>query len=632
MKKNFVIYAILTLSIALALFAFRPLKHAQAATQVTNYIVTRTDDPPPGNCQAGDCSLREAILAANANPGLDYIGLTIDATYGLSIPPNGINNANTGDLNITDDLNFYYPGMICLGGICQATIKGVTGWLDRILSLENNAEVHMFGLTIKDGSTFGSGGGVFIFPGSSLYLSSCTIYHNAADGLGGGIYNAGTLALSNSYILGNYAGNGGGIYNEVNAHLTVSTPSYIMSNTVVGNGDGGGLWISNPADAQLSKLTVQQNHADGGWGGGLFYQSTGQDLQLTHSNVLSNTATDGGGIFLGGGSLTVQTVTISGNSASGDGGGISVRNYQNGQLNISHSNIANNRATNGGGIGVDWDSTAQITMTNVTVSGNTATNSGGGLMLSTAWLYNVTVTNNSSDWDFNQIGLGGGLWVGKDAYIANSVLGANPRGSDCYALGTLHSLDYNLIQTTNHCTPTGDIFHNKMGVAPLLGPLANNGGETLTHMPLAGSPLQEAGNPFGCAGANGSLLTTDQRGWSRPVGLCEMGAVEIGAIADSTPPETSLLQTPSANDPTPTFAFQGNDGVGGSGVTGFDCQLDGGIWFNCTSPYTFAPLSNGSHTFKVRAYDLVGNMDATPESFTWTLQAAYFIYLPSTQK
>src|SRR4029079_457612 len=51
----------------------------------------------------------------------------------------------------------------------------------------------------------------------------------------------------------------------------------------------------------------------------------------------------------------------------------------------------------------------------------------------------------------------------------------------------------------------------------------------------------------------------------------------------------------------------------------FECQLDGGGWSSCSSPKSYTGLSQGSHTFQVRATDGAGNTDASPASFTWTI-------------
>src|SRR5205807_2463161 len=86
---------------------------------------------------------------------------------------------------------------------------------------------------------------------------------------------------------------------------------------------------------------------------------------------------------------------------------------------------------------------------------------------------------------------------------------------------------------------------------------------------------------------------------------------------DTTAPDTSITAHPSdpSNNATPSFSFTSTE----SGST-FECRIDGGSWSSCTSPDTLSPaLGDGDHTFDARATDQAGNTDATPASYTWTV-------------
>ncbi|HYH66692.1 MAG TPA: Ig-like domain-containing protein [Urbifossiella sp.] len=97
----------------------------------------------------------------------------------------------------------------------------------------------------------------------------------------------------------------------------------------------------------------------------------------------------------------------------------------------------------------------------------------------------------------------------------------------------------------------------------------------------------------------------------------------VTVAADATPPDTTITANPPAltNSAAATFQFTGSD-AGGSGVTGFQYRVDGGTWTAAASPLTLSGLSDGPHTFEVRAVDAVGNIDPTPASYSWTIDTA----------
>ena len=91
-----------------------------------------------------------------------------------------------------------------------------------------------------------------------------------------------------------------------------------------------------------------------------------------------------------------------------------------------------------------------------------------------------------------------------------------------------------------------------------------------------------------------------------------------GAVVkvDLDGPQTTIDSAPSdpSSDTSPSFAFSSTE----PGAT-FECRLDAGAWTACTSPESVGPLADGSHDFEVRATDGAGNTDATPASYTWTV-------------
>jgi len=89
-------------------------------------------------------------------------------------------------------------------------------------------------------------------------------------------------------------------------------------------------------------------------------------------------------------------------------------------------------------------------------------------------------------------------------------------------------------------------------------------------------------------------------------------------VRDATAPETTIVAGPPATTSIAdaTFDFSSNE----AGVT-FECNLDDAGWTACSDPVTFQNVGGGQHTLRVRARDVAGNTDATPASYTWTVDA-----------
>jgi CSLREA domain-containing protein len=278
-----------------------------ASPFATTFPVTKTDDTDDGTCDP-DCSLREAIDAANTNPGADDVPVPA-GTYLLTL----------GQLVVSDDLS------IAGAGQADTILDGNAS--DRVFEIQYGIVAEISGVTIQNGYNTGSGGG--ILNDGDLTLTNSTVSGNYASGWGaggGGIYNnpGGYLTLTNSRVSGNtaqgscwedcYGGYGGGIHNWGNLTLTNST---VSGNNAVFGGYGGGIW--NRGGLTLTDSTVSGNYA-GFRGGGIF--SWGGST-LTNSTLSGNSAPYGGGIFNHGGNdyLTLTNSTVSGNTATTPVGG-----------------------------------------------------------------------------------------------------------------------------------------------------------------------------------------------------------------------------------------------------------------------------------------------------------------------
>ena len=180
------------------------------------------------------------------------------------------------------------------------------------------------------------------------------------------------------------------------------------------------------------------------------------------------------------------------------------------------------------------------------MSGNSAKNDGGGIafIFSTnisANLNNVTITHNTADSDVNGDGDGGGISSSGNTEVQNSIIAGNFDKSDTTGHGIIYpdcagifsSFGYNLIGTNQGCFGftngvSGDIVGSAANpIDARLGVLAKNGGATLNHLPLPGSPAMNAGNPLPPGSGGLACAGIDQRNVARPQGAaCDIGAVE----------------------------------------------------------------------------------------------------------
>jgi CSLREA domain-containing protein len=245
---------------------------AQTAIFIVNSTADSVDaNPGDGVCADGSgvCTLRAAIMEANALPGADTIAFAPSVfnapkTITLSIPGGNEEFNVTGDLDINSDLTITGAGanMIIIDG----------GGIDRVLDISpvNTTNVSISGLTVTGGKTLnispggGNGGGIRN-QATLLTLTNVTVDDNEAD-YGGGIFVGGPVTLNNCTVSGNTAlAGGGGIINYING------PLILNNSTVSGNTGGfaGGIVASNYGNT----LYLNNSTVSGNPGGGLHQQA-----------------------------------------------------------------------------------------------------------------------------------------------------------------------------------------------------------------------------------------------------------------------------------------------------------------------------------------------------------------------
>lgn len=578
-----------------------------------------------------DCSLREAIRAANTNTSVDRCGAGSNAgvdeislpagIYTLTLGPAGDDAALNGDLDVTNGASV--QDLIITGSGAATTIlqacpvhqkttrcADTTGIEDRVLDI-HGATVEIVDLTIRHGrwlATAEGGGGIRLRPGFLLLRGSVVADSIAARGggiQGDAIAGEGVPAqvILQSTITGNVASDaGGGIHHD---HGTITiTDSTIASNET--GSRGGGIETTGGAEATLRNTSLTGNRT-GGSGGGLNTLGNTGAVSLIGGSVRGNTARSGGGINSLA-HLSVVDTTIAGNTAAGSGGGIQHAGIDTSSLRVAGSSIITNTARDGGGIAV---SRGTAVLTNTTISGNSAAVNGGGVsvtLLGHVAMNNVTVTGNMADSTADQVdGAGGGIAQrdSAEAVLGNTVVAGNEdRGGqapDC--VGTLDSAGHNLVGTLAGCglTPAAtDIA----GVDALLAPLAENGGATQTHALNAASPAVDTGNPAQPGTGNGACEAADQRGVSRPAGA----ACDIGAFEGALQQVTILTRSPLSAQLGRFFSHQ-LQATGGRAPYAWSTSagaLPAGMTLRTDGTLSGTPTELGSFRFTVRVTDSTG--------------------------
>jgi hypothetical protein len=479
-----------------------------------------------------DGTLRSEIEDANAADGDD----TIVFQSGLS-----------GTITLTGAqggaIEIYYDGLQIQGpGAGEITVDGGGG--DRLFDAYDfdvaGEQVSITGLTFTDGSVATSGGAIRSSPGigeaPDVTITDSVLIDNESTSVKGGavaVYGGGVTVRDSVVSENDAADAGGGVYAFGLTSDVVIERSTFSGNTVA-SGDGGGIYVFrsyNGAGLTVDSSTLSGNEVAAGRGGG------------------------GITIFGLDGPATIENTTVSGNSAANRGGGVYLYTNQDEPVTIRNSTIVDNIAgeTGGGVYRYGFDNLGEGDEDNVAISSS-------------------IVANNTAP-DDGDLG---------DQYSA-----------DGFAVDGSFILGFSLVEDDGGAVTTeAPAGSNIFGTDPGLGPLADNGGPTLTHLPALTSPAIDAGIA--------NALATDQRGFSRTVDQAtvanaagsdatDIGSVELEAVpggdgdgdgaavtgkcqgktatkTDGTPDDDVLTGT---GDPDLIFGHAGDDAIKGLGAA--DC-------------------------------------------------------------
>jgi CSLREA domain-containing protein len=249
----------------------------------TIFIVTKAEDTNDGTCDS-DCSLREAIRAANANPSANTIILD-GITYNLTISGADEDAAATGDLDIYSNLTIIGTGTTVIDA----------GEIDRIFHV-HSGNVSIRGVTLRNGKAH-AGGAIFSHPQSALTVEDSSFLNNQANS-GGAIFTEGVLVIQRTTFHAN------------NASIH----------------DGGAIFVGSSGRTTVTNSTLSDNRAQGN-GGGLVMSATGSpSATVLNSTIVNNSAAVGGGVSNNwSGSLVLRNTIVAYNTAQNCSGTITNR-------------------------------------------------------------------------------------------------------------------------------------------------------------------------------------------------------------------------------------------------------------------------------------------------------------------
>lgn len=532
---------------------------------------------------AADLTLTGATLSDSTGFGLFQInGGSLVATDVTASDNGGAGLATSGAITtyqlsgITADSN-NGPGVYLetSAPVVTASLSDITSTNNDVIGI--NLQILAGTISLTDSSTTGNAdSGLFLFVEGGVGTVTSVVATGNATGANlwvddGGVINAtGMTADSNDET-------GLDIWAQLGSvNVSSSTARFNGAGSPAALG-GGVAVLAEDGSVTLDGVNASSNQADAGAGIGVSEISGGSSLTVRNSTVSQNIGSSAAGISIvqildSGSSFDFIDSTVSGNESVGMGAGVAIETAGSSteavEIGVQRSTISDNTGVFGAGLmvlelfGAGLDSPV-LTVDSSTISGNIGTTPGlvvqsdgtadveaailsstisgndgshGGVYADLSGEGELRVTVAHSTITDNTAGGGsGGVSVidGAEAVIRHSIVGGND-GTDFFSdPASSYEIDWSLVTDTSGsaaaATAVGAGTGNVVG-DPQLGPLTVNGGTTQTHLPIAGSPAIDAGQP-GIATAP----TSDQRGAARiQNGRIDIGAVEAAPLLPAT--------------------------------------------------------------------------------------------------
>ncbi len=605
-------YTLLSLGVAL-------LMTVTAASANTITVTTLIDERNAD----GDCSLREAVEAANQNvavddcsageEGLDEIVFNVTEAGGSVI-------LGLGVISVTDSLSInglrLPSDQMGIDGRLDSRIFEVTGATLTLstITLRNGRAVRGgavyvgpdAGLMVEDalfefnqatGDAATDGGAAIYNDGGSVDVTNSSFNTNDASGMsgsGGAVFNNdGNLMVASSTFSGNMANRAGGAIEALNGTTTLANTDFTSNEAGSAPGNGGAFHISGSGNATVRGGMVSMNTATAEGGG--FWNNIGT-MMISQTTFSGNTAegddadNGGGALYNNGGRMELDSTTVTGNTAtgtSGSGGGIL---NNGGNLIVMSSTVSDNDAPRAGGGLEDASGTSVLIMSTFTgndVTGNAMPGNGGAVHTGGG-----TIVVAGGLFDSNRAVEGGGLWTSGTLVITSSEADI----PNSMMPGTVMPTITTAMITNN--TATGND--------------ADQGGGGLYAVPSGSILVLDAeitGNVAnGTSGSGGGVFSAGSVTLRNATVSGNTANRAGGGIEDAR--GTVVLEDVVLSDNSIGIAAPGNGGGLHSG--GGDVTITGGIVSGNTAVEGGGLWTNGTMTINGGAGDLEG--DSAPDS------------------